>query len=210
MFASRMPSRCDVCSATCRSSSTPTTVSQLSPTLIGRPTGSSVVKKRERTPWPMMHTGAAPSDLRVGKRRAIGQRHVEHAEVARVHADELARAPAPFAGDHRLEHDLAARGIDVGDDRRDAPRILHREPGRETLLLLLVLFLRDAFLLLDERRDDDVVRAQQLHLLEDLLLGAAPDGEHRDHRGDAEEDAERRQRRRAACCAAPPRARCAG
>ena len=52
-----------------------------------------------------------------------------------------------------------------------------------------------AFLLLDDRRDDDVVRAEELHLREDLLLGAVADREHRDHRRDAEQDAERRQAR---------------
>ena len=54
MFASRMPSRCAVSDETFRSSSTPTTVSHSLPTLIGWPIGSSVVKKRDFTPWPMI------------------------------------------------------------------------------------------------------------------------------------------------------------
>ena len=75
-------------------------------------------------------------------------------------------------------------GVEVGEARR--------EPLR---LLLRVVLVDLAFLLLDDRRDDDVVRAEQLHLLEDLLLGAVADREHRDHRRDAEQDAERREAR---------------
>ena len=57
MLASRMPSLSALSPTTCRSASTPTTVTQCSPTLIARPIGSSVVKKRLRTPWPMTATG---------------------------------------------------------------------------------------------------------------------------------------------------------
>ena len=58
MFASRMPSFCEVWFETFRSSSTPTTVSHTLPTLIGLPIGSSVVKNRVFTPCPMIATGA--------------------------------------------------------------------------------------------------------------------------------------------------------
>ena len=61
IFASRMPRRCAVSRLTRRSASTPTTVSQVSPTLIARPIGLSVVKKRLRTPCPMMATGSPRS-----------------------------------------------------------------------------------------------------------------------------------------------------
>ena len=40
------------------------TVSHVSPTLIGLPSGSSVVKKRERTPCPMIATGRPPATWR--------------------------------------------------------------------------------------------------------------------------------------------------
>ena len=46
------------------------------------------------------------------------------------------------------------------------------------------------FLLLDKRADDDVVRAEQSHLLEDLLLSAATNGEHGDDGCHAEQDTE--------------------
>ena len=38
-----------------------------------------------------------------------------------------------------------------------------------------------------------LLEPSRLHLLEDLLLGALADGEHGDHRRDAEENPERRQ-----------------
>ena len=59
MLASRMPSFDAMSAETLRSSSTPTTVSQSLPTLIGLPIGFSVVKKRDFTPCPMIVTGAA-------------------------------------------------------------------------------------------------------------------------------------------------------
>src|SRR2546430_2875566 len=52
-----MPRRWTACGLTRRSASTPTTVSHVLPTLRELPRGSSVVKKRARTPSPMMATG---------------------------------------------------------------------------------------------------------------------------------------------------------
>ena len=69
MFASRMPSRFAVSDETLRSSSTPATVSHWLPTLIVRPIGFSVVKKRDFTPWPMIATGRLPLIVHVGERR---------------------------------------------------------------------------------------------------------------------------------------------
>ena len=71
----------------------------------------------------------------------------------------------------------------------------YESPGvnRFAVLLRRRIVVDLPFFLLDDRRDDDVVRAEQLHLLEDLLLGAVADREHRDHRRDAEQDAERRE-----------------
>ena len=57
MLMSRIPSFWVVCVLTRRSASTPITVTQLLPTLSGLPIGSSVVKKRDRTPSPMIATG---------------------------------------------------------------------------------------------------------------------------------------------------------
>src|SRR5438093_83162 len=57
MLTSRMPSFWVVWVLTRRSASTPITVTQLLPTLSGLPIGSSVVKKRDRTPSPMIATG---------------------------------------------------------------------------------------------------------------------------------------------------------
>ena len=101
MFASRMPSRFAVSDDTFRSSSTPTTVSHSLPTLIARPIGSSVVKKRDFTPCPMIATCARRREMLAGERRAFGEVEVHHAEVARVDADDLAGSVMPFARDAR-------------------------------------------------------------------------------------------------------------
>jgi hypothetical protein len=57
----RIPSRCAVSALKRRSVSTPTTVTQTSPTLIRYPSGWAVVKNRDRTPLPMMATGSPRS-----------------------------------------------------------------------------------------------------------------------------------------------------
>ncbi len=61
MLASRTPSWAAASLLTRRSVSTPTTVSQVSPTLIGFPIGASVVKNRVRTLYPMIATGSPRS-----------------------------------------------------------------------------------------------------------------------------------------------------
>src|SRR5688572_103588 len=136
--------------------------------------------------------GAAVVDLCVREPGTAEQRQVVQAEIGRVDADELPGAAVSLAGDHRVQHDLAARRLHAGDHASDCFRVLVGETRREFLDLLLVLVvLRRPLLLLDQRGDDDVVGAQQAHLLEDLLLGTLADGEHRDDGCDAEEDAQR-------------------
>jgi hypothetical protein len=92
-----------------------------------------------------------------------------------------------------LHRDLAAHGIDLRDHGPNSTRVAECEARREALLLLVAFVLGFLFLLLDDRLDDEVVRAEQLHLGENLLLGALSDREHRDHRRDAEQNAERCQ-----------------
>ena len=104
---------------------------------------------------------------------------------------DLARTAAALAGDESLVDDLATCGVDVRYHADDRLGVALRQARRELLRFLRALVLRLLLLLLDERRDYDVVRAEELHLLEDLGLGALADGQHGDHRGDAEQDAER-------------------
>jgi hypothetical protein len=71
-----------------------------------------------------------------------------------------------------------------------------REPRRELLLLfrsrsLLYFF----FLLLDDRFDHDVVNPDKLDLLEDFLLRAITDREHRDDGCNTKDNPQRSQQR---------------
>src|SRR5438067_392297 len=96
----------------------------------------------------------------------------------------------PLARDQGLHHDLATRRRHVRHHLRDPEHIPAIEPGREALLLLAtVIWLDLLLLLLDQRRDHDVVGAEETHLLENLLLRARADREHRDDGRDAEENA---------------------
>ena len=135
--------------------------------------------------------GQPPRHLLGVEPTALRQRQVGEPEVGGVDAHHLAGAAAALARDDGVEDDLGAGGLDRGNDAGHRLRVGVGEAGGVLLHLAGRLLLGLPFLLLDQRRDHDVVGAEQPHLLQDLLLGALADGEHRDHRGHAEQDAER-------------------
>ena len=135
-----------------------------------------------------------------GVAHARGQRAVDgagHAGVERVRAvGAIGRGEVAFeiertaSGDLQVTNGAVSDGLDLvvvhTVDRVHA--LGHLEDVGEVLL-------GEDGALFDAVHHDDVVRAKQLHLRENFLLGAIADRKHRDHRRDAEQNSERRKSR---------------
>ena len=116
----------------------------------------------------------------VQKHLAFLQFKAEYLEIRWLNADELSRSPIAGAHDCGFKNDLRADPCQRRNCSRNAPHIAYGKTRREFLFFLLVLAFFDLFFfLLDDRFDYDVIYANEFYLIEDLLLRAIPDREHR-------------------------------
>ena len=129
-------------------------------------------------------------DLVIGKKPPIGQRKVRGGKIGAVDPGQLDGAFTATADRQAFHQHFRTDTAQVGDGAGNAEGILEVQPRGKTLLFrsVFLVFLQLAFFLLRHRLDNDVVGAEQLHLLQDLLLCALADCQHGNDRGNAKND----------------------